>query len=202
MKIVLASHNREKISEMQSLFKKTISDEIQILSLSDIGFCGQTEETGLTFEENALIKAKAAASYGYIVIADDSGLEVDALNGAPGIYSARYSGGSDKENNDKLLNELRDIPFEKRTARFVCVIVCFFPGFNEYLAVRGCCEGFISDSPKGDGGFGYDPLFYFKTLRKTFAELSPDEKNAVSHRGAAMRALAAALPEAMNKYAP
>ena len=202
MKIILASHNKKKLSEMRSLLKEITSGDAEILSPADIGCYIETDETGKTFEENAYIKAKAIASLGYIAIADDSGLEVDALSGAPGVYSARYSGGSDIENNIKLLSELNDIPFEKRTARFICVIVCVFPDCDGYLTVRGSCEGFILNSAKGDGGFGYDPLFYYKPLGKSFAELSPDEKNAVSHRGAAMRALAEELPEALNRYAP
>lgn len=200
MKIVVASHNKKKLSELRSLLKEITSDEADILSLSDIGYYDEIEEDGKTFEENAYIKAKAIASLGYITIADDSGLQVDALNGAPGIYSARYSGGSDHDNNAKLLSELACIPFEKRTARFVCVIVCVFPDCDDYITVSGSCEGIILNSARGVGGFGYDPLFYYEPLRKSFSELSTDEKSAVSHRGNAMRALAKALLPVINRY--
>lgn len=193
MKIVLVSHNKKKLSELRALFNKITPDKVEILCSSDIGFTEDVDECGTTFEENAYIKAKAIASLGYIAIADDSGLEVDALGGAPGIYSARYSGGSDADNNAKLLRKLDRVPPEKRTARFVCVIVCVFPDRDDYITVRGNCEGIILDSPEGDKGFGYDPLFYYEPLKKSFACLSSDEKNAVSHRGAAMRALAEAL---------
>ncbi|MHB1154950.1 MAG: XTP/dITP diphosphatase [Eubacteriales bacterium] len=201
MKIVLASHNKAKLSELRSLLKDITSEDVNILSPSDIGFFDEVEETGKTFEENAYIKAKAIASLGYIAIADDSGLEVDALNNAPGIHSARYSGGSDTDNNAKLLRELAGIPFEKRTARFVCVIVCVFPDCDDYISVCGSCTGKILNSARGDDGFGYDPLFYYEPLGKSFSELSSEEKNAVSHRGIAMRALASALLPILNRYA-
>jgi len=201
MKIVLASHNKAKLSELRSLLKDITSEDVNILSPSDIGFFDEVEENGKTFEENAYIKAKAIASLGYIAIADDSGLEVDALNNAPGIHSARYSGGSDSDNNAKLLSELAGIPFEKRTARFVCVIVCVFPDCDDYISVCGSCEGIILNTARGDGGFGYDPLFYYEPLGKSFSELSSEEKNAVSHRGIAMRALASALLPLINRYA-
>lgn len=201
MKIVLASHNKKKLSELRSLLKEITSDEVDILGPFDIGFYDEIEENGKTFEENAYIKAKAIASLGYITIADDSGLEVDALNGAPGIHSARYSGGSDIDNNAKLLSELVCIPYEKRTARFVCVIVCVFPDCDDYITVCGSCEGIILNSARGDGGFGYDPLFYYEPLGKSFSELSSEEKNAVSHRGTAMCALVKALSPVINKYA-
>ncbi len=201
MKIVLASHNKAKLSELRSLLKDITSEDVNILSPSDIGFFDEVEENGKTFEENAYIKAKAIASLGYIAIADDSGLEVDALNNAPGIHSARYSGGSDIDNNAKLLSELAGIPFEKRTARFVCVIVCVFPDCDDYISVCGSCEGIILNTARGDGGFGYDPLFYYEPLGKSFSELSSEEKNAVSHRGIAMRALASALLPILNRYA-
>ncbi len=201
MKFVIASHNKNKITELRILLKKITTDDSIILSLDDIGFFKKAEETGNTFEQNAAIKAKAVSSLGYIAIADDSGLEVDALQGAPGIHSARYSKGSDFDNNEKLLKELAGIPVEKRTARFVCVIVCAFPCYKDHLAVYGSCEGIILESARGKGGFGYDPLFFYKPLKKSFAELSIEEKNTISHRGAAMRALEIALPPALKKYA-
>lgn len=201
MKIVLASHNKKKLSELRSLLNEITSDEAEILSPAEIGFYDEIEESGKTFEENAYIKAKTIASLGYITIADDSGLEVDALNGAPGIHSARYSGGSDIDNNAKLLSQLASIPFEKRTARFVCAVVCVFPDCDDYITVRGSCEGIILNSARGEAGFGYDPLFYYEPLGKSFSELSSEEKNSVSHRGTAMRALVKALSPVINRYA-
>ncbi|MDD4773455.1 MAG: RdgB/HAM1 family non-canonical purine NTP pyrophosphatase [Eubacteriales bacterium] len=202
MKIVLASHNKKKQREMCTLLKESACCDIDLLSPADIGFLDEPEENGKTFEENALIKAKAIVSRGYIAIADDSGLEVDALYGAPGIHSSRYSGGNDADNNAKLLRELAFIPFEKRTARFICVMVCVFPGSEDFITVRGSCEGIILNTARGDGGFGYDPLFYYEPLKRTFAELSDGEKNTVSHRGMAMRALARALPAELNSHVP
>lgn len=202
MKIVLASHNKNKLREMHSLLKDSISYDIDVVSPADIGFLAQTEENGKTFEENALIKAGAIASAGYISIADDSGLEVDALNGAPGIHSSRYSGGDDADNNVKLLRELADIPYEKRTARFICVMVCVFPNNENPIIVSGRCEGMILKEQRGYGGFGYDPLFYYKPLIKTFAELSEEDKNMISHRGIAMRSLSRALCQELNNRVP
>lgn len=187
IKIVIASRNRKKIAEFETILKENSSNNIQVLSLDDIGFTGDIEENGATFEENAFIKASLPASMGYIGIADDSGLEVDYLSGAPGVYSARYSGKGDGENNIKLLRELEGVPEENRTARFVCAICCVFPDSREPINVKSSCEGVILDFPRGEGGFGYDPLFYFPSLGKTFAELKGDEKNKISHRGKAVR---------------
>lgn len=192
MKIVLTSRNKNKIRELETLLRSLTSKEIEILSLDDIGFKDDIAETGSAFEENAMLKAKTAAELGYIGIADDSGLEVDYLNGAPGIYSARYSGehANDERNNRKLLSELEGVPYEKRTARFVSVVVCVFPDGRKPITARGTCEGVILESPAGENGFGYDPLFYYEPFKKSFAQLSSDEKNAVSHRGKAMRKFA------------
>lgn len=197
LKLVLASRNQKKIRELET-FLSEISSDIKILSLDDIGFTGEIEETGSTFAENSKIKAEVPASLGYIGVADDSGLEVDALGGAPGVYSARYSGFSgsraevDAHNNEKLLHELRGTPDEMRTARFRTVITCAFPDGTSFQ-VNGTCEGKILREPDGDGGFGYDPLFYYEPFKKTFAALTPDEKNSVSHRGKAMRSFAEEL---------
>ena len=153
------------------------------------------EETGTTFEENALLKARSGAKEGNMpCIADDSGLCVDALDGAPGVYSARFAGehGNDAKNNQKLLDLLKDVPKECRTARFVSAVACVFPDGRE-LTVRGICEGLIGYMPKGENGFGYDPLFY--RGERTFAEFTAAEKDAVSHRGNALRALAKELPK-------
>ena len=193
MKLVLASRNRKKIKELET-FLSEISSDITVLSLDDIGFHDEIVEDGATFAENSRIKARVPARLGYIGVADDSGLEVDALGGEPGVYSARYSGegATDEKNNKKLLAALAGVPDEKRTARFRTVVTCIFPDGDEIQA-EGVCEGRILESPRGQDGFGYDPLFWYEPLGKTFAELTPDEKNAVSHRGRAMREFAAKL---------
>ncbi len=211
-KFVLASRNKKKIAELETLFAELSSVDIKLLSLDDIGFEGDIEEDGKTFEENAAIKAGVPASLGYIGISDDSGLAVDALGGAPGVYSARYSGegATDEKNNQKLLSELED--FEDKTAHYVCAVCVVIPDslgieipdelsdkkLSEYatkkcgvsvkaIVVRGECDGVIINEPHGDGGFGYDPYFYFERFGKTFAEVSAEEKHSVSHRGKAMR---------------
>lgn len=187
LKLVLASRNRKKIAELETLLS-SLASKVQVLSLDDIAFHDEIVEDGDTFAANSLIKASVPARLGYIGVADDSGLVVDALDGAPGVYSARYSGegASDTANNEKLLCELADVPDEKRTARFCTVVTCAFPDGTNFQ-VEGVCEGTILHAPDGEGGFGYDPLFYYAPLNKTFAALTPDEKNAVSHRGKAMR---------------
>ena len=196
MKIVLASRNKKKKAELQTLLSKYI-ENIEILSLDDVGIYGEIEEDGTTFEENALIKARVAAESGYIGVGDDSGLEVDALGGAPGVYSARYAGehGDDEANNSLLLKNLENET--DRSARFVCCIACVFPekyGF-EPIVVRGHVEGEILRERQGNGGFGYDPLFFFPQFNKTLAEVTPEEKNSVSHRGNAIKAFAEKLAE-------
>ena len=192
MKVVLASQNAHKIAELRALLSKHISD-IEVLSLSEAGFSGEIIEDGETFEENAYIKARAAASTGYIGLGDDSGLSVRALGGAPGIYSARYAGehGDDGANNRLLLKNLEGV--EDRHAEFVCVIACAYPDKEDAVFCRGATEGVIIDEYKGNGGFGYDPLFYYEPFGKTFAEMTPDEKNSISHRGKAIEALAEKL---------
>lgn len=199
LKLVLASRNRKKIRELET-FLNTISSDIQILSLDDIGYTGEIVEDGATFAENSLIKARVPASLGYIGVADDSGLEVDALGGAPGVYSARWSGegATDEKNNAKLLRELDGVPADKRTARFKTVVTCAFPD-GEYFQCDGVCEGTILTAPDGDGGFGYDPLFWSTELGRSFGAASADEKNHVSHRARAMRRLAELLPQYLDK---
>ena len=167
---------------------------IQVLSLDDIGFCGDIEENGANFDENAMIKARAAADFsGMIAVADDSGLVVDALGGAPGIYSARYSGvegeQKDQANNKKLLEELTGVA--NRSAAFVCSIACAFPKTMSAadFTVVGVTVGEILCAERGKGGFGYDPLFIPLGENRTVAEMTDDEKNAISHRGFALKEL-------------
>ena len=190
MKIVLASRNAKKIKELRELLSENIPD-VEILSLDDVGIFGEIEENGATFEENAYIKAYTAAKSGYIGVGDDSGLMVNALGGAPCVYSARYAGehGDDAANNAFLLKNLADKA--DRSAKFVSVVACVFPENTEdpYL-FRGETEGVILDEYRGVGGFGYDPLFYIEAMGKTYAEMTAEEKNAISHRGKAMRMLA------------
>jgi XTP/dITP diphosphohydrolase len=186
MKIVFASGNKHKIEEFGAILKKYIP-EIELLSMKDVEIFDDIVEDGKTFEENAMIKARAVAKYGYIGIGDDSGLTVEALDGAPGIYSARYCGehGNDKKNNLKLLSDMQGI--ENRNGAFVCTIACAFPeGMKkDDFVVRGECKGKILTEEKGEGGFGYDPLFFVESYGKTFGELMPDEKNLISHRAVA-----------------
>jgi len=190
MKIVLCTHNKNKLKE----FREILGEDFTVLSADDVHLPDDIEETGTTFEENALIKARAAAGLGYLSVADDSGLEVDALNGAPGVYSARYSGLGDAENNARVLRELEGIPTEQRTGRFVCAMAAVWPDGKE-LVLRECCEGIILTEERGENGFGYDPLFWCAQFGKTFAELTMEEKNAISHRGKAVRKMAALLTE-------
>lgn len=194
MKIVLASRNKKKKAELQTLLSQYI-ENIEILSLDDVGIYDEIVEDGDTFEDNAIIKARVASATGYIGVGDDSGLEVDALDGAPGVYSARYAGehGDDEANNDLLLKNLEDKA--DRSARFVCCIACVFPekyGISP-ITVRGYVEGEILKERRGEGGFGYDPLFYCPLVGKTLAEVTAEEKNKVSHRGNAVFAFAERL---------
>lgn len=203
MKMVLSSRNQKKIAEMQALLRQYLGDNLEILSLDDIGCAEDIAEDGTTFEENAVIKASVPARMGYIGIADDSGLEVDALHGAPGIFSARFAddegeGHDDERNNQKLLRLLKGVPTEKRTARYVCAIALVYPDGRQ-ITVRGTCEGRILTEYQGSGGFGYDPLFFFPQYQKTLAQVTPEEKHAVSHRGAAVALLAQALTQGTKK---
>lgn len=185
VKLVLASRNKKKVAELKSIIKEFIKSEVTILSLDDIGYYGEIEENGSTFEENAVIKASVPAKLGYIGIADDSGLCVNALGGAPGIYSARFSGGNDDANNKLLLEKLDGI--SERDAKYVCAMACVFPDHSKDFTVRGECYGKILTEPRGNGGFGYDPLFYYEPFGGTFAEVDSKRKNDVSHRGVAVR---------------
>ncbi len=199
-KFLLASHNRHKISEFHAILSSLadVLGPFEMLSFDDIHVPDDIVENGVTFEENALIKARAGASLGYITIADDSGLAVDALDGAPGIFSARYAGGhgDDDANNRLLIANLAGV--KNRRAKYVCAIACVFPDGNSFT-VRGECYGEIIDIPRGENGFGYDPYFYVPELGMTFAEASPAAKNAISHRGVASKLFAARLTELLNR---
>lgn len=182
MQFVLASHNQKKRKEMAEILGEL---GIEVVSLPENA--PEPEETGATFEENAMIKAKSAAQYtGLPAIADDSGLCVDALDGAPGIYSARYCEGTDSDRNTFLVENMRDK--DNRTCRFVCAIACILPD-GQQLTVRGECEGELLRESRGAGGFGYDPLFFVPAYGCTFGELPGEVKNQISHRGRALRAL-------------
>lgn len=187
MKILIATHNKHKLSEMARILEPM---GYEVVTDTDLGFVlTEAEENGSTFLENARIKAESGCKEsGIPCIADDSGLCVDALGGEPGVFSARYSGehGDDKANNEKLLFNLKDVPDEKRTARFMCSICVSFPDGSEITA-EGACEGKIGYEYRGNNGFGYDPLFMVGD--KSFAELSAEEKDAVSHRGNALKKL-------------
>lgn len=193
MEFVLASNNKKKIKELNEILSKKLPD-VKVLSLADIGFDGEIIEDGKTFAENAKIKASVPASLGYIGIGDDSGLCVDYLGGEPGVYSARYSGLGDEGNIEKLLKNLDGVPAEKRTAHFTCSICCVFPD-GKVITAEGKSHGIILEERKGQGGFGYDPVFYFPSLGKTFAQISQEEKNKVSHRANALAQFAEKIGE-------
>jgi XTP/dITP diphosphohydrolase len=190
-KVVLATRNQGKVKEFAQRFAD-IGWEIVPLPED----APDVVEDGATFEENAIKKAVSAARFCRLpALSDDSGLEVDALHGKPGVYSARYSGegATDGSNNQKLLQEMQGVPTDQRTARFVCALAYVDVDAEgmpiEPLVVRGTCEGRILETPRGENGFGYDPLMYIPALDKTFAELSPEEKHQISHRGNAIRVL-------------
>ena len=201
-KLIFATGNEGKMKEIREILNGT---GWNVLSLKDAGIDTEIEENGTTFEENAKIKAEGIRNWclengipgcsgilakEIIVLADDSGLEIDYLNKEPGIYSARYAGEDTSYDikNQMLLDRLQGVPREKRTARFVCAIAAVVPG-HEPIVVRGTIEGYIGDKPAGENGFGYDPIFYVPDLNCSTAELSPEEKNARSHRGNALRAM-------------
>lgn len=193
MKFVLASRNKKKIQELRVLLSAQLGPNVEVLSLDDIGYYDDIIETGETFEENAITKASVPAKLGYIGIADDSGLCVSALNDAPGVYSARYSGGDDEDNNDLLLKELENK--SDRSAKYVCVMACVFPNHENDFTVRGECHGQILKERHGTAGFGYDPLFYYEPFDKTFAEVDLAKKNEVSHRSIAIKKFVEKLKE-------
>ena len=191
MKVILASKNPHKLTELSVILSQ---HGFEIALESEYGLDIDVDETGTTFEENSLLKAEAVMkASGLPVLADDSGLMVDALDGAPGVYSARYGHkSSDGERTAFLLENMKDVPDEKRTAKFVCVITCLWPDGRKIVA-RGECPGVITREVHGENGFGYDPVFYLPELGMTYAELPSEQKNALSHR-------ARALQEFCRKY--
>ncbi|MCD8085146.1 MAG: RdgB/HAM1 family non-canonical purine NTP pyrophosphatase [Clostridiales bacterium] len=195
MKFVLASHNRKKLAELQAILQQL---GVEVVLQSQLGIDLEPEETGDTFEENALIKARAVMeASGLPAIADDSGLCCEALNGGPGVYSARYGGPDldDRQRYQLLLQSMRGQL--NRKAKFVSVVTCAFPG-GDVISARGECEGRIGFTPVGEDGFGYDPVFLVPECKKTFAQMTAEEKSAVSHRGKALRAFAGELEAYLN----
>lgn len=191
--LIFATGNLGKVNE----FRQILGDGYEILSMKDLDLDINIVEDGSTFEENAIIKAKAVAgATGKMVLADDSGFEVDALNGEPGIYSSRYMGEDTpyEIKNADLLKRCEGVPDEKRGARFVCVIACAYPD-GRVETVRGVIEGKLAYEPKGENGFGYDPIFYYPEKGMTTGEMEPEEKNAISHRGQAVRKMAELLKQ-------
>ncbi|QIW80911.1 XTP/dITP diphosphatase [Bacillus tequilensis] len=189
---IIATHNRGKVKEFKEILEPKGYD---VKSLAEIGFTEEIEETGHTFEENAILKAEAVAkAVNKMVIADDSGLSIDNLGGRPGVYSARYAGEQkdDQANIEKVLSELKGIEKEQRTARFRCALAVSIPG-EETKTVEGHVEGYIAEEPRGECGFGYDPIFIVKDKDKTMAELTSDEKNKISHRADALKKLSKLL---------
>jgi len=194
VEIVLATRNEGKLQEIRDLLKW---QDLKIISLREIPQAPIIRECGITFEENALIKAEVIASFtNKVTVADDSGLEVNTLNGQPGIYSARFAGenASDDENNKELLRRLKGFPIYRRGASFKCVVAVVDPRGKKGI-VEGECSGIIQFEESGNSGFGYDPLFFVPEYGKTFAELSPEIKNKISHRGKAMEKLKGILKE-------
>lgn len=190
MKLILATKNNGKVVEFRRILEELNIHDLEVLSLDAFPEIGDVEETGTSFEENALLKARTISKLtGLPALADDSGICVDALNGAPGIYSARYSGKGDAANNQKLLDELKDVPDEKRGAYFICVAAYVHPDGFERIE-EGRFHGMILHETVGAGGFGYDPLFLPTGLSRSSAELTASEKDAISHRGKALRAIA------------
>ena len=197
MRVILASKNQHKLTELSAILSRL---GFEIALESEYGLDIDVDETGTTFEENSYLKAEAVMkASGLPVLADDSGLMVDALDGAPGVYSARYGcKHSDRERTAYLLENLKDVPEGKRGAKFVCVITCLWPDGQKIVA-RGECPGVIAREPHGENGFGYDPVFYLPERGKTYAELSSEEKNAISHRARALQDFCKKYQETENK---
>ena len=200
-KLLVATHNQGKVKE----FAEMLADlKIEWLSLDDVGVIEDVEETGSTFRENSILKAKAyAAETGLLTLADDSGLEVDALDGAPGVYTARYGGAglTAVQRYQKLLEAIKDVPEPQRTARFRCVIVLAGPDGTILGESEGVCEGRIAQAPVGDNGFGYDPVFYLPQFNQTMAQIPASQKHQISHRGLAVQAILPRLRELLPNLA-
>ena len=196
MKVILASKNQHTLTELSAILSQL---GFEIALESEYGLDIDVEETGTTFEENSFLKADAVMkASGLPVLADDSGLMVDALDGAPGVYSARYGHkASDKERTAYLLENMKNVPEERRGAKFVCVITCLFPDGRKIVA-RGECPGVIARAPHGENGFGYDPVFYLPELGMTYAELPGEQKNAISHRARALQDFCRKYQEVQN----
>jgi XTP/dITP diphosphohydrolase len=196
-RMIFATGNQGKMKEIQLILGDL---EIPVVSMKEAGISAEIDENGKSFEENAVIKARTIMELtGEMVLADDSGLEIDFLDGAPGIHSARYMGEdtSYEIKNQAILELMKDVPDEKRTARFVCVIACAMPD-GTILTSRGTMEGMIGHEARGENGFGYDPIFYLPECLCTSAELSPDHKNELSHRGKALRLMRELLKDRME----
>ena len=190
LKVVLDTRNQGKIAELRELLS-TVRPDLEVTGLDSYPDIPEIPESGTTFQENALIKARTVAMItGEIAVADDSGLAVPALDGEPGVYSARYAGdnATDRDNNRKLLQRMQHVQGRDRTARFICVLCAYAPNGHR-LEVRGEWQGLILDEPRGEGGFGYDPLFYDPEQNLTAAEMDGDLKNSLSHRGQALKIL-------------
>lgn len=197
-RIIFATGNEGKMREIRMILADL---GVPVVSMKEAGISAEVEETGKSFEENALIKAKTIMEQcGEIVLADDSGLEIDYLDGAPGIYSARFMGEDTSYDikNAALIEKLQGVPDEKRTARFVCVIACALPD-GRTMTSCGAMEGIIGYEIKGENGFGYDPIFYLPEYGCTSAEISPEQKNELSHRGKALRGIRDRLKEILEK---
>lgn len=195
--ILVATHNQGKVQNFVELLQVL---DARLVTLDDAGVKVEIEETGSTFADNAILKATGyARQTGLLTIADDSGLEVDALDGRPGVHSARYGGSglTPVDRYNLLLHEMQDVPLDKRTARFRCVIALAAPDGRLLGTAEGICEGLISHKPQGDGGFGYDPVFYVPDLDATLAQLTPRMKHKISHRGRAVQAIEPALRKAL-----
>lgn len=194
MQLVVATSNQGKLREIKSILAPL---GIEVKSAAELGFTEDVEETGDTFEANARLKAETVGkALNRPALADDSGLAVDALDGRPGVHSARYAGegASDADRSAKLLGELAQVEPNDRGAAFVCVMACWRPD-GEVVMTRGELRGQIAQAPAGENGFGYDPVFYLPERGQSVAQISADDKNAISHRGRALRAMAAKLPE-------
>lgn len=195
MKLVLATKNKGKIREIKRILSQK-GLEVEVLGLDSFPDIGKIDEPYETFEQNSLHKARfVAQKTNLLTLADDSGIEVDALGGKPGVYSARYSGENttDEKNIEKLLKEMAGVPYEKRGAQFRCVMVLYSPN-GDYVVVNGIWRGKITFEPQGSGGFGYDPIFFDETVGMTAASMDIDTKNRLSHRGKALKKLSSILP--------